>query len=239
MYRLSEKGERIREMFSDIAPRYDFLNRLLSFGIDRRWRRVAVKCVRWKEGGKVLDVATGTGDVALEIARQTPDSVSIVGIDFSEGMVDLGRQKVAASPYSGRITLEIAPCEAIPFPDNTFDSVTIAFGIRNVVDRRQGLSEMLRVLKPGGRAVILEFSTPRSRIFKRIYYFYFLRVLPAVGGLFSNFSAYKYLPDSVLEFPSQEDFKGLMASVGFGAVAHRDLTFGIATVYTGEKGSQN
>lgn len=236
MYRLTEKGERIRDMFSDIAPRYDFLNRLLSFGVDRRWRRNAVKCIRWSEGGRVLDVATGTGDVALEIARQTPPSVAIVGVDFSEGMVTLGRDKVAGSPYAGRITMDIAPCEAIPFPDDTFDSVTIAFGIRNVVDRRQGLSEMLRVLKPGGRVVILEFSTPRSRLFKWIYSFYFLRVLPVIGGLFSQFSAYKYLPDSVLEFPNQEEFKALMTSVGFRDTAHRDQTFGIATIYTGEKG---
>jgi demethylmenaquinone methyltransferase/2-methoxy-6-polyprenyl-1,4-benzoquinol methylase len=235
MYRLSEKGERIREMFSDIAPRYDFLNRLLSFGVDRRWRRIAVERVTWSSGGRVLDVATGTGDVALEIARQTPASVSIVGIDFSDGMVALGREKVANSPYAGRITLEIAPCEAIPFPDGTFDSVTIAFGIRNVVDRKRGLAEMHRILKPGGRAVILEFSTPRSRLFKAIYYFYFLRVLPVIGGLFSRFSAYKYLPDSVLEFPSQEEFKGLMEEVGFRNAAHRDLTFGISTIYTGEK----
>lgn len=236
MYRLTEKGERIREMFSDIAPRYDFLNRLLSLGVDRRWRRVAVERVTWSAGGRVLDVATGTGDVALEIARQTPASVSIVGIDFSEGMVALGRDKVANSPHAGRITMEIAPCEAIPFPDRTFDSVTIAFGIRNVVDRKRGLAEMLRVLKPGGRAVILEFSTPRSRLFKAIYTFYFLRVLPVIGGLFSRFSAYKYLPDSVLEFPSQEEFKGLMREVGFQNNQHQDLTFGIATVYTGEKG---
>ena len=235
MYKLTEKGERIRDMFSDIAPRYDFLNRLLSFGVDRRWRREAVNCVKWTDGGRILDVATGTGDVALEIARQTPASVSIVGVDFSEGMVALGREKVAASPYAGRITMEIAPCEAIPFPDATFDSVTIAFGIRNVVDRRQGLSEMLRILKPGGRAVILEFSTPRSKLFKSIYSFYFLRVLPVIGGLFSRFSAYQYLPDSVLEFPSQEQFRSLMTSVGFRNASHRDLTFGISTIYTGEK----
>lgn len=235
MYKLSEKGERIRTMFSDIAPRYDFLNRLLSFGVDRRWRRIAVGLVTCREGGKILDVATGTGDVALEIARQTPRSVSIVGLDFSEGMVELGKQKVAQSPYADRITLGIAPCEAIPYPDETFDSVTIAFGIRNVVDRKQGLSEMHRILRPGGRAVILEFSTPSSRLFKAIYTFYFLRVLPVIGGLFSQFSAYKYLPDSVLEFPSQEQFKDLMKSVGFRNTAHRDLTFGIASVYTGEK----
>lgn len=235
MYQLSTKGERIREMFSDIAPRYDFLNRLLSFGVDRRWRRLAVNRVKWSAGGRILDVATGTGDVALEIARQTPASVGIVGLDFSEGMVALGRQKVSQSPYAERITLDIAPCEAIPFPDDTFDSVTIAFGIRNVVDRKQGLSEMRRVLRPGGRAVILEFSNPRSRLFKAIYSFYFLRVLPMIGGLFSQFSAYKYLPDSVLEFPPQEQFKELMTAAGFRNTAHRDLTFGIATIYTGEK----
>ena len=133
--------------------------------------------------------------------------------------------------------MEVAPCEALPFPDGTFDSVTIAFGIRNVVDRLQGLKEMQRVLKPGGRAVILEFSTPRSALFKALYHFYFLKVLPAIGGLFSKYSAYKYLPDSVLEFPSREEFKGLMAAAGFGNTAHFDLTGGIATVYVGDKAS--
>lgn len=235
MFKLSEKGERIREMFGSIAPRYDLLNRLLSFGIDRRWRRFAVKQINCGGGGRILDVATGTGDVALEIAAQTPASVTIVGADFCKEMVDLGRVKVAQSPYADRITFEVAPCEAIPFPDGTFDAVTIAFGIRNVVDRAQGLREMLRVLKNGGRIVILEFSTPHSALFKRLYHFYFLKVLPVIGGLFSQFSAYQYLPDSVLEFPSQEEFKGLMASVGFTHLRHYDLTGGIATVYVGER----
>lgn len=235
MYKLSEKGERIQEMFGSIAPRYDLLNRLLSFGIDRRWRRFAVRQITCSEAGSVLDVATGTGDVALEIAARTPPSVRIVGVDFCREMVVLGMQKVQASPYAGRITMEVAPCEAIPFPEESFDSVTIAFGIRNVVDRLLGLKEMRRVLKTGGRLVILEFSTPRSKLFKTLYYFYFLRVLPVIGGLFSKFSAYKYLPDSVLEFPSQEEFKGLMAAAGFKHLAHYDLTGGIATVYVGEK----
>ena len=235
MYKLSEKGERIQEMFDSIAPRYDFLNRMLSFGIDRSWRRFAVSQIKFAESGSILDVATGTGDVALEIAAQTPDSVRIIGVDFAREMVELGREKVKHSPYAGRIILDVAPCEAIPFPEASFDSVTIAFGIRNVVDRAQGLREMRRVLKPGGRVVILEFSTPRSRLFKSIYYFYFHRVLPVIGGLFSKFNAYKYLPDSVLEFPTQEEFKALMASVGFSNLAHFDLTGGIATVYTGEK----
>ncbi|KAF0217557.1 MAG: ubiquinone/menaquinone biosynthesis [Geobacteraceae bacterium] len=235
MYKLSEKGERIQEMFDSIAPRYDFLNRLLSLGIDRRWRRFAVRQIKYSEPGRILDVATGTGDVAMEIAAQTPAAVNIVGVDFSREMVELGKDKIRNSSYAGRITMEVAPCEAIPFPDESFDSVTIAFGIRNVVDREQGLREMQRVLKPGGRVVILEFSTPRSQLFKSLYYFYFLRVLPVIGGLFSRFSAYKYLPDSVLEFPSREDFKALMAAAGFGSLAHYDLTGGIATVYVGDK----
>jgi demethylmenaquinone methyltransferase/2-methoxy-6-polyprenyl-1,4-benzoquinol methylase len=235
MYRLSEKGERIRSMFDSIAPRYDFLNRVLSFGIDRSWRRFAVKQVKFSENGRILDVATGTGDVALEIALQTPASVRIVGVDFSKEMVELGKEKIRQSPYAERITMEVAPCEAIPYAEESFDSVTIAFGIRNVVDRLQGLREMHRVLKTGGRLVILEFSTPRSRLFKSLYCFYFLRVLPVIGGLFSKQSAYKYLPDSVLEFPPQEEFKALMAAAGFGNLVHFDLTGGIASVYVGEK----
>lgn len=235
MYKLSEKGERIQQMFDSIAPRYDFLNRVLSFGIDRSWRRFAVKQITFSENGRILDVATGTGDVALAIAARTPGSVKIVGVDFSKEMVELGREKVQRSPFAGRITMEVAPCEALPFPDGSFDAVTIAFGIRNVVDRSQGLREMYRVLKPGGRVVILEFSTPRSKLFKTLYYFYFLRVLPVIGGLFSKFSAYQYLPDSVLEFPPQEEFKGLMASMGFRDLKYYNLTLGIATVYVGVK----
>lgn len=237
MYRLSNKGERIREMFDSIAPRYDFLNRLLSLGIDQRWRRFAVRQIRCSATGKVLDVATGTGDVALAIAAATPSTVQICGIDFSPQMVGLGIEKVNGSEYAGRIKLQVAPCEAIPFADNTFDSATIAFGIRNVVDRLCGLREMHRVLNQGGRVVILEFSNPRSKTFKALYNFYFLRVLPMVGGLFSKFSAYKYLPDSVLEFPSQEEFIQTMAEAGFRNIVHYDLTFGIATVYVGEKQS--
>jgi demethylmenaquinone methyltransferase/2-methoxy-6-polyprenyl-1,4-benzoquinol methylase len=235
MYRLTNKGERIRDMFDSIAPRYDFLNRLLSLGIDRRWREFAVKQIKFTETGKILDVATGTADVALQIAKVTPDSVTITGIDFSEQMIELGKAKVQKSPFADRISLQVAPCESIPFSDDTFDSATIAFGIRNVVDRVAGLQEMCRVVKPGGRIVVLEFSNPKSKLFKAIYNFYFLKVLPSVGGLFSQFSAYKYLPDSVLEFPAQEEFKELMTVAGFRNVIHSDLTLGIATVYIGEK----
>lgn len=236
MYRLSEKGERIREMFDTIAPRYDLLNRMLSLGIDRKWRIFAVSRIKTSAGGRVLDIATGTGDIALEIARQTGEDVTITGADISREMLEIGRQKVAASPYSRRIDFEIAPCEELPFVDGTFDSTTIAFGIRNVVDRPKGLSEMHRILKPGGRAVILEFSMPSSPLFEKLYRFYFLTVLPKIGGLFSKQSAYQYLPDSVLEFPSRDEFKAMMARAGFVNISHHDLTFGIATVYLGDKG---
>ena len=233
MFNLSEKGRGIRAMFDDIAPRYDLLNRLLSMGIDRHWRRFAVGKLRVPLGGMVLDMATGTGDVALEIASRTADSVMIIGEDFTQGMLVKGREKIAASPYRDRIKLVNAPCEAIPHPDNLFDGVTIAFGIRNVVDRQTGLSEMCRVLKPGGRAVILEFSTPNNPLFRSIYMTYFHKILPFVGGLLSKRTAYKYLPDSVAEFPDQETFKSMMTQAGFVDVVHYDLTFGIATVYVG------
>jgi demethylmenaquinone methyltransferase/2-methoxy-6-polyprenyl-1,4-benzoquinol methylase len=235
MFRLSDKGEKIQQMFGAIAPRYDFLNRLLSFGIDRRWRKKAVRLLKYREGSRILDVATGTGDVALEIARSTPASVRITGADFCREMVDLGEAKVSASPYAGRIDFKVAPCEDLPFANNTFDSITIAFGIRNVVDRKLGLAEMWRVLSPGGRMIILEFSTPRSVIFRQIYYFYFRRLLPVVGGLFSRYKAYQYLPDSVLEFPSHGEFSSMISGAGFRNIHIKELTFGIATIYVGEK----
>jgi demethylmenaquinone methyltransferase/2-methoxy-6-polyprenyl-1,4-benzoquinol methylase len=233
MFKISDKGRGIRDMFDAIAPRYDFLNRLLSLGIDRRWRSFAVGQLQIPAGGKVLDVATGTGDVALEIASRTPESVRIVGEDFTQGMLAIGKKKIEATPFRNRIFLVNAPCEAMPHADRTFDGVTIAFGIRNLVDRLAGLREMQRVLKPGGRAVILEFSNPRSPFFKGLYYFYFRRILPFLGGLFSQRNAYQYLPDSVLEFPDQDAFKLLMKQAGFSDLRHFDLTCGIATVYVG------
>ena len=235
MFRLSDRGEKIQQMFGAIAPRYDFLNRLLSFGIDRRWRTKAVRLLKYREGSRILDVATGTGDVALEIALRTPESVKITGADFCKEMVDLGAVKVAASQFADRIDLRVAACEDLPFANDTFDSITIAFGIRNVVDRKLGLAEMWRVLRPGGRMIILEFSTPRSQLFRQLYYFYFRRLLPVVGGLFSRYNAYKYLPDSVLEFPSQEEFSRMIAEAGFRNIHLHELTFGIATIYVGEK----
>jgi len=235
MARLSEKGRGIQHMFDTIAPRYDLLNRLLSLGIDRRWRRFAVRQLELQEGARILDIATGTGDVALEIAAQSPPSVEIVGEDFTQGMLVLGRDKVARSPYRGRIRLANASCEAIPHPEHTFDGLTIAFGIRNVIDRPLGLCEMFRVLKPGGRAVILEFSHPENRLFQNLYYLYFKHILPFIGGLLSKRSAYQYLPDSVLEFPSRPDFEQMMREAGFEQVRSHALTGGIASVFVGTR----
>jgi demethylmenaquinone methyltransferase/2-methoxy-6-polyprenyl-1,4-benzoquinol methylase len=235
MYQISDKGRGVRQMFNDIAGRYDLLNRLLSLGIDRRWRRFAVSQLSIPKNGRVLDIASGTCDVALEVAAQTDPSVQIVGEDFTQGMLVQGQAKLRKSPYGERIMLVNAPCEAIPHPDNCFDGVTIAFGIRNVVDRPAGLREMVRVLKPGGRAVILEFSNPENQFFRRLYYLYFQKILPAIGGLLSQRSAYQYLPDSVLNFPAQNDFAALMTAAGFARVQYVDLTCGIATVYVGDK----
>lgn len=235
MFQLSDKGRGVRQMFDDISHRYDLLNRLLSFGIDRRWRRFAVSQLSIPKNGRVLDIATGTCDVALEVAAQTDPSVTIVGEDFTQGMLVQGQVKLNGSEHGSRITLVNAPCEEIPHPDATFDAITIAFGIRNVVDRQAGLCEMFRVLKPGGRAVILEFSNPRSKLFRQLYYFYFQKILPTIGGLISKRSAYQYLPDSVIEFPSQEEFSQMMGTAGFQRLQHCDLTFGISTVYVGDK----
>jgi len=235
MTKLTAKGRAIREMFDEIAPRYDLLNRLLSFGVDRRWRRIAVGQLAIPPQGRVLDVATGTGDVALEVARQTDPSVRIVGADFTQGMLVRGREKVAASRHCGRIELVNAPCEALPHPDASFDGVTIAFGIRNVVDRERGLREMVRVLKPRGRLVVLEFATPRSWLFRSVYLCYFHQLLPRLGGLLSRRSAYQYLPESVQEFPDRQTFLKMMGDAGLTALRFIDLTGGIAVVYVGEK----
>ncbi|MGA6994508.1 MAG: ubiquinone/menaquinone biosynthesis methyltransferase, partial [Candidatus Deferrimicrobiaceae bacterium] len=196
MYRLNDRNRAIGEMFSSIAPRYDLLNRLLSLGTDRRWRREAVTWILPETGGVHLDVATGTADVALEILRQKGNGAFVAGVDISAAMMRIGREKAARAGLSGRLAFVLAPGEALPFRDDAFDSASIAFGIRNVVSRDRGLKEMCRVVKQGGRVVILEFSQPESALFGALYRFYFTRVLPPLGGLFSRRSAYAYLPDS-------------------------------------------
>jgi len=235
LYHLNDRNRLIGEMFSSIAPRYDLLNRLLSLGTDRRWRREAVAWIRPETGGVHLDVATGTADVALEIFRQKGNGAFVAGVDISAAMMRIGREKAARAGLSGRLAFVLAPGEALPFRDDAFDSASIAFGIRNVARKDLGLKEMCRVVKPGGRVVILEFSQPESALFGALYRFYFTRVLPRLGGLFSRRSAYTYLPDSVREFPPPGKFAEMMRDAGCDPVTFRALTRGIVTLYVGIK----
>ena len=235
MYRLDEKNRAIGEMFSQIAPRYDFLNRLLSLGVDRGWRREAVAGMVPAAGGRHLDLATGTADMALEILRQKGGGASVAGADISLAMMRIGREKCRKAGAGGRVYFVRAPGEALPFRDGAFDSSCVAFGIRNVVDRERGLREMCRVVRTGGRVVVLEFSTPRGALFGALYRFYFTRVLPRIGGLLSRRSAYAYLPESVLSFPEPAEFAAMMRAAGCVSVTFRPLTFGIVTLYVGAR----
>lgn len=232
---MDDRNRRIGEMFSAIAPRYDLLNRLLSLGQDRRWRREAVARIVPASGGRHLDMATGTADVALEILRRKGGEAFVVGSDISAEMMRIGREKAARAGKKGRIAFVQAPGEALPFPDGVFDSASVAFGIRNVVDRELGLKEMCRVVRPGGRIVILEFSQPEGTLFGAFYRFYFTKVLPRVGGLVSKRSAYAYLPESVQAFPSPPAFAEMMRRAGCAEVDCRPLSFGIVTLYVGRK----
>jgi len=235
VYRLDERNRAIGEMFSAIAPRYDFLNRLLSFGVDRRWRRAAVAEVGPARGGRHLDVATGTADVALEIFRQKGSEAYVAGSDISPGMIRIGRAKVTREELSDRMGFVLAPGESLPFRDGAFDSASVAFGIRNLADRQRGLREMCRVVRPGGKIVVLEFSRPRSSLFGAIYRIYFTKVLPRLGGLFSRRAAYTYLRESVEAFPEPQTFARMMREAGCTEVTIRSLTFGIVTLYAGTR----
>lgn len=222
-------------MFSAIAPRYDFLNRLLSAGRDRYWRREAIRATALPPKGRLLDSCTGTADMPLEAARQFPEA-RIVGVDFSRPMISLGLAKVERANLASRISLQVAPAEALPFPDESFDAATVAFGLRNIPDRRRGLCEMLRVLRPAGCAVILEFTTPPSPMFRRVYLWYFHRVLPWVGRVVSRHpSAYSYLPASVADFPTPDGLSAWMREAGFREVSYRLLTGGIVAIHVGKK----
>jgi demethylmenaquinone methyltransferase/2-methoxy-6-polyprenyl-1,4-benzoquinol methylase len=232
---LDDRGVAVERMFSAIAPRYDFLNRLLSAGYDRAWRRQAVAATALPREGILLDVCTGTADLALEAARQFPDA-RIVGVDFSRPMIALGAAKIGGARLTDRVRLEVAQAEALPFADGSFDAVTVAFGLRNLPDRLRGLREMCRVLRPGGRAVILEFTTPPGALLRRAYLWYFHRVLPRIGRLVSGHPlAYSYLPASVADFPSPEGLAGWMRDVGLHDVSYRLLTGGIVAIHVGVK----
>ncbi|MBP2674335.1 MAG: menaquinone biosynthesis methyltransferase [Deltaproteobacteria bacterium] len=233
LYRLNDRNRAIGEMFSRIAPKYDLLNRLLSAGVDRRWRRAAVAEMIPARGGRHLDLATGTADMALEIVRQKGTEASVAGADLSVEMMRIGIAKCRKAGPGVDVSFVRAPAESLPFRDAAFDSACIAFGIRNVVERELGLKEMCRVVRPGGRVVVLEFSVPKGGVLGALYRFYFTRVLPRIGGIVSRREAYEYLPDSVLSFPEPPEFEGMMRAAGCASVTRRPLTFGIATLYVG------
>ncbi|MBN3035576.1 MAG: bifunctional demethylmenaquinone methyltransferase/2-methoxy-6-polyprenyl-1,4-benzoquinol methylase UbiE [Bacteroidales bacterium] len=230
------KKEKVRAMFNRIAPRYDFLNRLLSARRDVVWRRKVIRLLEPYHPLSILDVATGTADLAIEAARLNPRTIT--GVDIAADMLELGRKKIAARKLD-MIRLETADAENLPFPDRSFDAVTAAFGIRNFGDLEKGLREMHRVLKTGGVAAILEFSMPSAQPFRGIYRLYFTRILPWVGRLFSGDpGAYTYLPDSVSAFPDGKAFRKIMESAGFSRVTSQTMSLGIVTVYTGLRGNE-
>ena len=220
-------------MFRDIAARYDLLNALLSLGVDRQWRAEATREALADGPGRVLDVATGTADLALSIKRARPEA-EVVGVDFVEAMLERGRMKAAKQNLD--VTLLRGDGLALPFDEASFDVVTIAYGLRNFADYARGLREFHRVLKPGGRLVVLEFPPPPEGPLGRVFRAYFLKILPVVGGAISGRrSAYSYLPDSVLKFPKPDSLARMMQDVGFGGVRYRLQTFGISALHIGIK----
>ena len=230
------KKEQVAEMFDNIAHSYDRLNHILSFGIDILWRKKAIRMLRKLKPKRLLDVATGTGDFAIEAARMGVPAEEIVGVDISNGMLDIGREKMKKKGLDQLIKMEYGDSENLPFEDNYFDAYTAAFGVRNFENLNAGLTEMLRVMKPGGTGFILEFSKPTAFPFKQLYWFYFNAILPVVGRLFSKDNrAYTYLPESVKAFPEGDAFLEIMKTCGYVNIKRKPLTGGIATIYTGEK----
>ncbi len=227
------KKKQVAKMFDNIAFRYDTLNQVLSAGVHHRWRKTAVKQFIKLKPKNILDIATGTGDFAIASLAAQPEK--IVGVDISEGMLKYGREKINKQNLSEKITLEFGDAEHLNFSDNFFDVITVSFGVRNFENLEKGLSNMLRVLKPGGKVVIIEFSKPRG-FFKYIYNFYFRFILPIIGRVFSkDQAAYSYLPASVNAFPDFENFTAILDKVGFTKSTYISLTFGVACIYTSEK----
>jgi demethylmenaquinone methyltransferase/2-methoxy-6-polyprenyl-1,4-benzoquinol methylase len=229
------KKEQVAEMFDDIAFRYDFLNRFLSAGIDVRWRKTAIRQLEDIDPKLILDVATGTADVAIMSTRILKPT-KIIGIDISDGMLELGRKKIEQLGLGNSIELLNGDSETINFADNTFDAVTVAFGVRNFENLEKGLGEIKRVLKPGGRLVVLEFSKPKASVVKQLYNVYMKVVAPAMGKLFSkNRNAYKYLDESIKKFPEGKNFTSILDNLGYRNTYRKTLSLGICSIYCGEK----
>lgn len=229
------KTAQVEQMFNSIAPAYDFMNRAMTLGIDRLWRRKAVGMVADTEPLRILDVATGTGDLAVELCRRIP-AASVTGVDLSEEMLRIGREKMEKEGLTSRVTLRKADCLDLPFPDGTFDAVTVAYGVRNFENLLAGYREMLRVLRPEGTLTVIELSTPTSRIIRPLYRLYTRHMIPAVGRLISKDTrAYSYLPESIAAVPQRDSMTGLMRQAGFTDTAFRQLTFGTCIIYTARK----
>ena len=229
------KKEQVADMFDNIAYRYDFLNRFLSVGIDVLWRKKAIRQLKDVNPKIILDVATGTADVAIMTA-QILEPEKIIGIDISDGMLNFGRKKINKLGLATLIELLNGDSETIKFDDNSFDAVTVAFGVRNFQNLEKGLSEIKRVLKPGGRLVVLEFSKPKALLVKQLYNVYMNVVAPGMGRLFSkNRNAYKYLDESIKKFPEGKNFTTILDNLGYTNTYCKPLSFGICSIYCGEK----
>lgn len=230
----ASKKEQVATMFDNISGNYDFLNHFLSLGIDIAWRKKAIKQLKKDQPKQILDIATGTGDFAIEALALNPDKVT--GVDISEGMLDVGRAKMKKRKLDDKIELLKGDSEGLLFPDNNFDAVIVAFGVRNFEHLEKGLADMFRVLKAGGKVVILEFSKPKAFPFKQLYQFYFKWILPVIGKIVSkDNAAYTYLPESVQEFPDGQDFLNILEKIGFKNTQCKPQTLGISSIYVGTK----
>ncbi len=226
------KTEQVREMFDSIAPAYDWMNRAMTFGVDKLWRRRAVNIVAKSQPAHIVDIATGTGDLAIVLARKLQQT-RVTGIDLSEGMIDIGRRKVAEAGLADRVTLATADCLAMPLADASADAITVAYGVRNFEHLDRGYAEMFRVLRSGGRLCVVELSTPVNPLVKPFYRLYTKFIIPALGRIVSkDVRAYSYLPESIAAVPQGEEMLRLIRDAGFTDTSFRRMTFGVCTIYT-------